>query len=340
MNNGFENSPVPPVYAGTPMPRTPKKSKAGVVIAIVAAALAVIILFMVAVASFFSRYDGGIGERLDIVRIEGVISAQSSSSIFSAEQGYNQSFILNTIDTLIDSPDSKGILLYLNTPGGAVYQTDEVYLKLLEYKQTGRPVYAYMAETAASGGYYIACAADRIYSNRNTFTGSIGVIMGTYMDLSGLLEEFGITTHTFTSGDNKSMGSSYEPMTQEQERIFQSLVDECYEQFVDIVSKGRGKDIAEVKRLADGRVYTAKQALANGLIDEISSYEQALSAVRTQLGDENMRIVDHIQPQVTGFSALLGKLAQLRSRSDTEVILDSMSAYTIWGYYCPQLGSR
>ena len=132
-----------------------------------------------------------------------------------------------------------------------------------------------MGEMAASGGYYISAPCDKIFANRNCWTGSIGVTIGTIYDISGLLEKYGIKTQTITSGKNKAMGSSVEPLTDEQQAIYQSLVDEAYEQFVGIVAEGRDMSTAEVKEIADGRVYTAKQALELGLIDEIGTLSDA-----------------------------------------------------------------
>ncbi|MFR0902395.1 MAG: signal peptide peptidase SppA [Anaerovoracaceae bacterium] len=166
---------------------------------------------------------------------------------------YNHQYILNAIDAMIYDDNNKGLILYINTPGGSVYASDEVYLKIREYQEiTGRPVYSSMQSQATSGGYYISAPCDKIIANRNCWTGSIGVTMGTFIDLSELLGNLGIKTETITSGDNKSMGSSTEPMTDEQRAIFQALIDEAYEQFVGIVAEGRGMTDAEVKN-SDGR---------------------------------------------------------------------------------------
>lgn len=165
-------------------------------------------------------------------------------------------------------------------PGGTVYESEELYLKLKEYKEeTGRPVWDYMAHYAASGGYMISMAADKIYANPNTTTGSIGVIMAGY-DMTGLYEKLGIRYVSITSGENKDSSK----LTDEQIAIYQEQVDEYYTRFVDIVSEGRGMEAEEVKKLADGRVYTANQALNNGLIDEISLYEDMTAQMSSELG--------------------------------------------------------
>ena len=205
------------------------------------------------------------GDKIDVFYVEGTIASDSAT--------YAHSWTLNQIDELMENENNKGILLYINSPGGGIYESDELYLKLQEYKkETGRPVYAYMAQTAASGGLYIAMAADKIYANRMTMTGSIGVIMSS-VDTTGLQKLIGIKEENITSGPNKAMGN---PLTEEQRAILQSLVDESYDIFVDIIAENRKLDKAKVLEIADGRVYSAYQAKELGLIDEVGSCEEAL----------------------------------------------------------------
>lgn len=199
---------------------------------------------------------------------------------------YDHNYILNTIDDLENDENNKGIILWVDTPGGTVYASDELYLKLKEYKEkTGRPIYSSYQSMAASGGYYISCLSDKIYANRNCWTGSIGVTMGSYIDVTGLLEKLGIKINTITSGRNKAMGSELVEMTDEQKEILQSLVDETYENFVSIVSEGRNIEINKVKEIADGRVYTATQALEIGLVDEVGTYEDCVNGIKEVVGD-------------------------------------------------------
>jgi len=212
---------------------------------------------------------------------------------------YNHQYLLNAIDAMIDDEDNKGMIVYVDTPGGSVFASDELYLKIKEYqKKTGRPVYSSMQGTAASGGYYISAPCDKIFANRNCWTGSIGVTMGTFIDVSGLLEDLGIKTETITSGDNKAMGSSTEPMTKEQRAIFQGLIDEAYDQFVSIVAEGRDMTVAEVKKLADGRIYTAKQAVSNGLVDKVGTFEEAVADMKKTYKLDNCE-VEHFQSEAS-----------------------------------------
>lgn len=205
--------------------------------------------------------------------VKGVIS--------EANDTYNQDWILSTIEDLKNDSNNRGIILIINSPGGGVYQADELYLALEKYKaETNRPVYAYFTSLVASGGYYVGCAADYIMANRNSLMGSIGVIAGQFTDLTGLMEKWGIKSTTIHSGRNKLMGNFNEPMTQEQKEIMQAIADECYEQFTDIVAESRGLSKEEVYKLADGRIYTASQAKEASLINSIGNLDELIETMQ------------------------------------------------------------
>lgn len=224
---------------------------------------------------------------------------------------YNHQYLLNAIDAMIEDEKNQGMILYVNTPGGSVFASDELYLKIREYQEkTGRPVYSSMQSQATSGGYYISASCDKIIANRNCWTGSIGVTMGTFIDVSELLNNLGVKTTTITAGDNKAMGSNTDPMTEEQKQIFQSLVDESYDQFVEIIAEGRDMSIEEVKALADGRIYTANQALENGLIDKIGTYEEAVSDMIKTYDLDDVAVENFRSEASTDLYSLLGLLAE------------------------------
>lgn len=278
------------VFDSTPAQKKPFTWKKGLVIFVII--LAVILGAGVFLNVIFSGDSGTtIGEDgtlnlsdsyVGVLQVEGTISESDSSSLLESST-YHHQWLLNRIDDMMADDDNKGMILYVNSPGGSVYASDELYLAVREYqKKTGRPVYSYMASEAASGGYYISASCDRIVANRNCWTGSIGVTMGTIYDLSGLLEKYGVKTVTITAGKNKAMGSSTEKLTKEQKEILQSLVDEAYDQFTEIVANGRNMNIKTVKKLADGRIYTAKQAKKLGLVDQIGTYEEAVTDMRTR----------------------------------------------------------
>ncbi len=276
---------------------------------------------------YYVDYANVTSDHIAVVFVEGVISSSTSTGILSEGSGYDHQFILESIDLAINNDANKGLMLYVNSPGGGVYESDELYLKIREYQElTGRPVYTYMGPMAASGGYYIAAPSEKIIANRNCWTGSIGVTMGTYYDITGLLDKYGVKSVTITAGKNKAMGSYTDPMTPEQLAILQSLVDEAYGQFVSIVAEGRGMEVDEVVKLADGRVYTARQAKSLGLVDEIGTFEQA---VATMQNDNDLTDCDvfYVTPPTIGFlDQLLGEVKSIqRSSSDLSMIMELMS---------------
>ncbi|MGE9895648.1 signal peptide peptidase SppA [Anaerovoracaceae bacterium SGI.195] len=232
------------------------------------------------------------GKYVGEIFVNGVISEQSES-IFSDSLTYQHGRTLDAIDQMIADSNNKGLYIFVNSPGGSVSTSDELYLKIKEYKdKTRRSVVAYFDNMAASGGYYISAIADKIIANRNCWTGSIGVTIGNMYDVTGLLEKMGIKAKAITSGPNKAMGDPLSGLTEEQEEIFRGLVDEAYEQFVGIVAEGRHMDVELVKKLADGRIYTARQGMENHLIDDIMTEEEADKYVLDMIGEKGVTIQD------------------------------------------------
>ena len=242
--------------------------------------------------------DSYIGE----LHIEGTMTEKSDSSAT-----YQQKWLLEQVDNMMKDESNKGILLYIDSPGGEVYAADELYLKLKEYKDTTkRPVHAYYASLAASGAYYISAQADNITANRNCRTGSIGVYMGPVIDATGLLEKAGIRAQLIKSSSNKAIGSYFEPFTDEHKAIIQSQVDETYETFVNVVAEGRGMSTDAVKVVADGRTYTAKQAKNVGLIDDIGDLDAAKESMLKAVDEDYSFETISYQPENNFYSSLLG----------------------------------
>ncbi len=332
VGGGFQKPPrgsgIPP--GNVSMPPTGRKSFRKKPLIIFGCVLLAVILLGVACSSLTSGSDEDFSsiseDHISILYIDGTIGATDDSTYTT--DGYDHEWTMQRLDDVIDNPNNKGLILFVNTPGGSVYETDELYLKLQEYKATGRPLYSAMGSMAASGGYYISAPADKIIANRNCWTGSIGVTIGTIFDISKLLDRYGVKTVTITSGKNKAMGSMTDPLTKEQQEIYQSLVDEAYEQFVEIVAEGRNMSIRQVKKLADGRIYTAKQAQENGLIDQIGTLEEAVSDMRTQYRLDDCSVYDMKYENSSLFASLLGKMAQMvdsqQKSSDVAALLELM----------------
>lgn len=262
-------------------------------------------------------------EFIGIINIIGEIGPGSDNVWGSSSSEYNHNMYLDYIDQMEKSNKNKGILLYVDSPGGTVYESDEMYLRLMEYKEnTGRPIWAYFATQACSGGYYISMAADQIYANRNCWTGSIGVIIS-LANYKGLYDKLGIKEIDITSGANKAMGSGGLDLTKEQYDILQSLVDEAYDQFLEIVSASRNMDMDTLKPIADGRIYTAKQAVDNGLVDTVGSLQDAKTAMLESLSLQSD--IKFFEPKKSNMmSGLFSVAEQIRPKSDTELAVEIM----------------
>lgn len=254
-----------------------------------------------------------------IVAILGEIGSGSTDAFGNATSSYIHHRTLQYIYDLTMSQQNRGIFLYIDSPGGTVFESDEVYRALMTYKQiTGRPIIAFGQHTMASGAYYIACAADKIYADPNAIVGSIGVYVQ-HFDLSKYYEEMGVSTEYITTGDNKAMGNEFRPLTEEQRAIYQNIVDESYEQFLDVILEARDyTKREEIKPIADGRIYTTTQAVENGLLDDDAYYSELLSNFKTSNGASDVYYRTY---KTSPFLSFLGSLSQSRAQTDEERML-------------------
>ena len=194
-------------------------------------------------------------------------------------------------------PKVRAVVLRINSPGGTVTASDIIFRELQEFKRvTGLPVIASMLDVAASGGYYIALAADTIVAHPTTVTGSIGVIMIS-LNAEGLMQKVGLATATIKSGERKDMGSPFRQLTAEERSIFQSVIDHLHRQFVAKVVERRHIPDATAATLADGRIYTAEQALGHKLVDRIGYIPEALAAARAAAGVDAARVIVYKRPR-------------------------------------------
>jgi protease-4 len=210
--------------------------------------------------------------------------------------------VIPLVEQADSDPDVKAILLRIDSPGGSVVASDQIYHAL---KKTGKPIVVLMGELAASGGYYISMASQYIVANPNTLTGSIGVI-STFPEASELLKKLGVTVSVIKSDQEKDLGSLYRPMTAEEKELWQKVVDETFESFVGIVAAGRNLPADRVRELADGRVYTGRQALELGLVDALGYQEDAVSKAASLGGIAGTpRVILLTPPAASLLSALL-----------------------------------
>jgi protease-4 len=196
-----------------------------------------------------------------------------------------------------DDPKVRALVVRINSPGGTVTASDIVYRELMEFRRSRQiPIIASMMDVAASGGYYIALAADTIVAHPTTVTGSIGVIMIS-VNAEGLLDKIGVATSAIKSGPRKDMGSPFRQLTGEERAIFQSVIDDLYHQFVAKVVERRKIAPGVAATLADGRIYTAQQALDHKLVDRIGYIPDALEAARGAAGVTQARVIVYHRPR-------------------------------------------
>jgi protease-4 len=201
------------------------------------------------------------GEKVGIIKIEGVI--------FDSDQ------ILRQLEEFENSNSVKAIVLRINSPGGAVAPSQEIYKEIKRIKEKKKIVTS-MGSVAASGGYYIACATDEIFANPGTITGSIGVVME-FANFQKLMDKIGVSAETIKSGKLKDTGNPMRKMTKQEKEYLQEVILDVYEQFVEDISKGRNISKEKIYPIADGRILTGRKALEEKLIDKIGTIKDAIN---------------------------------------------------------------
>jgi len=230
------------------------------------------LMVLVAVGSALlpDRWKSPSGE-IALVRIQGML--MDSQNIVRQLSDYRH------------NPGVRGILLRIDSPGGAVAPAQEIYSEIMKLRADHKTVYASMGTVAASGGYYIACAADYVLANPGTLTGSIAAVM-VFSNIEELTNKIGVKPVIIKSGKYKDVGSPLRAMNPEERKLLQNVVDDVHQQFVQAVAKGRGLSVSEVKEIADGRIMTGQQALKLKLIDEIGGLEKTLELLAKKIGVE------------------------------------------------------
>jgi protease-4 len=201
------------------------------------------------------------GQRVAIVEVEGMIIDTTD--------------LLHDLREYLDNPSVRAVVVRINSPGGVVGPTQEVYAALQRLRKAGKPVVASLGAVAASGGYYVAAGADRIYANPGTLTGSIGVIMQ-MANVEGLFKKIGLEYVVVKAGEHKDIGNPARPMSPEERRILQSMLDDVHAQFIDAVARGRHLDRTAVLAFADGRIVSGAQAKELRMVDVLGGLEDAI----------------------------------------------------------------
>ncbi|MBN2200057.1 MAG: signal peptide peptidase SppA [Candidatus Aminicenantes bacterium] len=274
-------------------------------------------------------------EKILMVDVSGVITAGGDGGFL--QRGKDPTAMVYAQLSLASKDRSvRGVILRLDTPGGEVTASDMIRHEILQYKKkTGVPVTALMMSVAASGGYYIACAADRIIAHPTTLTGSIGVV-ALFPETAVLLDKLGLRVNVIKSGDLKDAGSVFRKMTDDERAFFRSLIEEDYRTFLEVVAAGRAGRLTpeDIRGLADGRVFTGRQALELKLVDAVGYFDAALDAALEMARLKSAKIVayTHYPKTKTNIyaAALDGGFFQER-RDWTQVLTGLRSGrYYLW----------
>jgi len=236
---------------------------------------------------------GDHGPKILLVEIDGVISDEAERSPLGIAR--RQSLVAETrsvLDLAADDDQVVALLLRIDSPGGSVSASDTLYHELLTWKTAHkRPVVAFFSGMSTSGAYYLSMAADTLVAHPASVTGSIGVIMPG-LSIEGLMEKYGVADQTLTSGPFKDTGSLFRDMRPDEKKQLLSVIDDLYGRFTDVVAAGRpALDKAKIKTLADGRIYSAPQALSNGLVDQIGYFEDAVAQAQKRAGISESQVV-------------------------------------------------
>lgn len=250
-------------------------------------------------------------QKISVINVDGVIANDA-----------NNDTIVDLLEDARKDPNVAGVIMHINSPGGSVYASEKIYKEIKKLQEENKPVYSVMQELAASGGYYISAPSDKIFASNETFTGSIGVIMQSY-SLEGLFEKYGIKEQNITTGKMKDAGSPGKALDKEEREYLQNLVDSAFDRFVKVVADGRGMSEADVRKLADGRIYDGSQAVENGLVDSIGDLEAAYKDMAKEYNLSDPLAVE----KVDAFSNFSKYLPGFKSnKSDLEVVQELMKA--------------
>lgn len=251
-------------------------------------AVGVSLLLLFSLAFSLGRWDRLGGSKVALITVEGVI-------LDSKE-------IIDQLEKYRTNPSVKAIVLRINSPGGGVAPSQEIYEEILKTRQVNKkPIVASMGSVAASGGYYVASAADLIMANPGSITGSIGVLLQV-PNISGLLQKIGVKSVVIKSGQHKDLASPTREMTDAERQILQGMLDDVHNQFIDVVAEGRQINRKKVEAMADGRIFSGREAQSLGLVDHLGNLQDAIDRAGTLAGIRGKPTV--IQERKRGFFLL------------------------------------
>jgi protease-4 len=236
------------------------------------------VLFVFTVWLILTVSDDGLpgGAKVAVVEVAGVIGV-------GADRGLDTESIIRTLGEYRDNPAVRAVVLRIDSPGGVVAPTQEIVTAVRRLREAKKPVVASLGSVAASGGYYVAVSADRIFASPGTLTGSIGVVMQ-LANVEGLLKKVGVEYVVVKAGAYKDVGNIARAMTPEERRILQSLLDDVYDQFISAVAEGRGLEPQAVRAFAEGRIYSGRQAHGLKMVDDLGGLEDAIEAAAKMAG--------------------------------------------------------
>jgi protease-4 len=244
-----------------------------------------------------STLEGTGADKVLLLDLSGVLAEEPLFTFETRPQVPLLARVREEIEKATEDEHVRAVVVRINSPGGTVTASDILHHELGRLKARRKvPIVAAILDVGASGGYYVALAADRIVAHPTTVTGSIGVLMLT-VNSGGLLEKIGVSANYIKSGQYKDMGSPFRGLTSEERAIFQEVIDRLYGRFVSVVARGRRLDEARVRALADGRIYTAQEALDLGLVDRIGYLEDAIALAKEAAGLKEARVVTYHRPR-------------------------------------------
>jgi protease-4 len=235
-----------------------------------------------------------------LMDLDGVISFKEEKDILGlGTKPSKVAFFREALLKAEEDPEISGVIVRINSPGGSVAASDTIYHEIMSFREKKKvPVYAYIMALGASGGYYVASAADRIIASPTAITGSIGVLAMKF-NIEKLLSKIGVSEETYKSAPKKDFWSPFRPSTPEEKKMFQNIINRLYARFIDVVYAGRHKVLTrkEVRTLADGRVLVSDEALKAGLIDGVEYLDEAISEMKKDLNVEEARVVTYARPR-------------------------------------------